>query len=389
MDSGYLIRKGNSRLIKAIVVFGTRPEAIKMAPLLSALSKSNYFQVKSVSTGQHRKMLDQVLEGFGIKPDYDLKIMSNFQSLTEITCRVLEGLTKIIKNESPDLLVIQGDTTTTFASGLAAFYCGVKIAHIEAGLRTGDKRQPFPEEVNRVLTSHLADWHFAPTSEAKQNLIKENILSESIFITGNTVIDALFHSLKKLPSSKFIGNNPIILVTAHRRENWGKPLELIVSALKRILDHNPGVEMIIPAHSNPLVREVFDRELMMEPRAKLIGPLEYHQMVTALSVSYLIITDSGGIQEEASALGKPVLLLRETTERPEALQAGTVKLVGTEPERILAEVNLLLRDPIAYQKMARATNSYGDGKAAERIVSGLLYGLGLIKSRPVDFLPVS
>jgi UDP-N-acetylglucosamine 2-epimerase (non-hydrolysing) len=385
LDSG-LFKRGDK--IKAMAVFGTRPEAIKLAPLLAALSRSKYFRLKSVATGQHRQMLDRVLSSFGIIPDYDLRIMSNRQSLTEIAYRVLEGLTDIIKKESPNVIIVQGDTTTTFAGSLAAFYSGVRIAHIEAGLRTGDKRRPFPEEANRVLTSHLADWHFAPTLEAKNNLIKENIAPDSIFITGNTVIDALFQSLKKTSLSKFAGVNRMILVTAHRRENWGKPLKLIVAALKRILDHNPEIEMVIPVHANPLVRQVFERELKMEPRAKLINPLDYHEMVAALSVSYLIITDSGGIQEEAASLGKPVLLLRETTERPEAVKAGTVKLVGTDPERILAATNILLRDPVSYRKMARAVNYYGDGKATARIVTGLLYGLGLIKSRPVDFIPV-
>lgn len=386
MDS---LKKGGSRLFKVIVVFGTRPEAIKMAPLLNALLQSEFFSVKSVATGQHRQMLHQVLAGFRIKPDYDLKIMTTRQTLTDITYRVLKGLTVILKRESPDLIIIQGDTTTSLAGGLAAFYRGIKVAHIEAGLRTGDKYRPFPEEINRVLISRLADWHFAPTAEAKANLIRENILPGSIFITGNTVIDALYDSLTQPRSSRFANMAPMILVTAHRRENWGKPLELIVSALKGILNQNPGVKMIIPAHSNPLVRNVFYRGLRMEPRVKIIGSLGYHEMVAALSLSHLIITDSGGIQEEASALGKPVLLLRETTERPEAVRVGAVKLVGVKPEQIVAEANILLRDPVSYGKMARAVNLYGDGKAASRIVSGLLYGLGVIKSRPADFEPIS
>lgn len=389
MDSGYLIKRNKARFIKVFVVFGTRPEAIKMAPLLAALSKSDIFTVKSVATGQHREMLDQALAVFGMKPDYDLQIMSNGQTLAEITCRVLEGLTVIIKKEAPDLLIVQGDTTTTFASCLAAFYCGVKVAHIEAGLRTGDKHQPFPEEINRVLTSQMADWHFAPTMDAKINLIKENIIPESIFITGNTVIDALFQYLGQASLSRFASIGKMILVTAHRRENWGEPLERIVSALNQILAHNPEVEMVIPVHSNPRVREVFKRVLTGMPRVKLIEPLDYHEMIAALAASYLIITDSGGIQEEAAALGKPVLLLRETTERPEAVRAGTVKLVGTEPERILAEANILLQDRSTYRKMAQAINPYGDGRAAARIVAGLLYGFGMVKDRPIDFKPIS
>lgn len=386
--SGNSTKIVNARYIKVIVVFGTRPEAIKMAPLLTALSQSGIFLVRSVATGQHRQMLNQVLSIYGIKPDYNLKIMSTGQSLAEITYRVLEGLTAIIKKESPDLLIVQGDTSTTFASGLAAFYSGVKVAHIEAGLRTGNKHQPFPEEINRVLTTHLADWHFAPTPETKANLIKENICSESIFVTGNTVIDALFQCLAQALPSRFDGMNQMILVTAHRRENWGEPLERIVSALKRILAHNPKAVMIIPVHPNPRVRRIFCRELTGEPRIKLIEPLDYHEMVAALAASYLIITDSGGIQEEAPALGKPVLVLRETTERPEAVRAGTVKLVGTDPERILAEANNLLQNQNAYRKMSQAINPYGDGKAATRIVAGLLYGLGLVKARPVDFEPI-
>lgn len=379
----------NTQVIKALVVFGTRPEAIKMAPLLSALLQSSDFLIKSVATGQHRQMLDQVLSIFKIKPDYDLKIMSSGQSLTEVTCRVLEGLTAIIKKESPDIIIVQGDTTTTFASSLAAFYSGVKVAHIEAGLRTGDKRQPFPEEINRILTSHMADWHFAPTPEAKANLIKENISPKTIFVTGNTVIDALYQCLAETPPSQFGGSGRMILVTAHRRENWGGPLQRIVFALKQILTCNPDTEMIIPVHLNPQVREVFNHELAGEPRVKLIEPLDYHEMVAAMAASYLIITDSGGIQEEAPALGKPVLVLRETTERPEAVYAGTVKLVGTDSERILAEANILLQDQNAYNKMAQAVNPYGDGKAAARIVAGLLYGLGMVKARPADFEPAS
>ncbi len=390
MDSGNLTPVAKTRQIKAIVVFGTRPEAIKMAPLLTALSQSGYFRVKSVATGQHRRMLNQVLTVFGIKPDYDLKIMTTGQSLAEITNRVLEGLTAILRQESPDLIIVQGDTTTTFASGLAAFYSGVKIAHIEAGLRTGNKHHPFPEEINRVLTTHLADWHFAPTPEAKANLIRENVVAESIFVTGNTVIDALFQCLAlQAPHPEFTGKGQVILVTAHRRENWGEPLVRIVSALKQILADNPKAKMAIPVHPNPRVREVFYRELSVEPRVKLLNPLDYPQMVAALSASYLIITDSGGIQEEAAALGKPILVLRETTERPEALRAGTVKLVGTISERILSEANILLQDQNAYRRMAQAVNPYGDGKAAARIVSGLLYIYGLVKARPVDFEPVS
>lgn len=371
-----------------MVVFGTRPEAIKLAPVLTALSQSYFFRVKSVATGQHRRILNQVLSVFGIKPDYNLKLMTKGQSLTEITNRVLKGLTPIIKRESPDLLIVQGDTTTTFASGLAAFYSGVKVAHIEAGLRTGNKLRPFPEEINRVLTTHLADWHFAPTPEAKANLVKENILEESIFVTGNTVIDALYQCLAgQKPHPRFAGKERLILVTAHRRENWGEPLERIVSALKGILKANPQAEMVVPVHPNPKVQKVFYRQLVGEPRVKLLKPFDYQQMVAAISAAYLIVTDSGGIQEEAAALGKPVLVLRETTERPEGTRTGTIKLVGTHPERIIAEATRLLQDQEAYQMMARRVNLYGDGKGASRIVSGLLYIFGLAESKPDDFQP--
>lgn len=371
-----------------MVVFGTRPEAIKLAPLLTALSQSRFFQVKSVATGQHRRILNQVLSVFGIKPDYNLKLMTKGQSLAEITNGVLKGLTPIINRESPDLLIVQGDTTTTFASGLAAFYSGVKLAHIEAGLRTGNKQRPFPEEINRVLTTHLADWHFAPTSEAKANLVRENILEESIFVTGNTVIDALYQCLAgQGPHPRFAGKERLILVTAHRRENWGEPLERIASALKGILKANPQAKMIIPVHPNPRVQKVFYRQLAGEPRVKLLKPFDYQQMVAALSAAYLIVTDSGGIQEEAAALGKPVLVLRETTERPEGTRTGTIKLVGTQPERIIAEATRLLQDQEAYQMMAQKVNLYGDGKGASRIVSGLLYIFGLAESRPDDFQP--
>ena len=388
MDSGNSVKRAETRRTKAIVVFGTRPEAIKMAPLLTALSQSKFFEVKSVATGQHRRILNQVLSFFGIKPDYDLKIMTRGQSLAEITNRVLKGLIPIINRESPDLLIVQGDTTTTFVSGLAAFYSGVKVAHIEAGLRTGDKRHPFPEEINRVLTTHLADWHFAPTPEAKANLVRENILPESIFVTGNTVIDALFHCLAgQALHPRFAGKERLILVTAHRRENWGEPLERIVTALKGILKASPEAEMIIPVHPNPRVREVFYSQLAGEPRVQLVRPFDYQEMVAALSAAYLIITDSGGIQEEAAALGKPVLVLRETTERPEGARVGTIKLVGTQPERILVEATRLLRDQNAYREMAQGVKLYGDGKASARIVAGLLYIFGLAKSRPVDFEP--
>lgn len=375
-----------ARVARVIMVFGTRPEAIKMAPVVNVLKGAGDFQVKTVVTAQHREMLDQVLAIFGIQPDYDLNIMSSFQSLTEITCRVLQGLDPILKVETPDLLLVHGDTTTTFAGGLAAFYRHIEVGHVEAGLRTGDKQQPYPEELNRLLTGRIADLHFAPTAAAKENLLRENIPSENIQITGNTVIDALHHCLRDIQIDKH-ADRRLILVTTHRRESWGPPLKNVIKALKNIIKANPLVNLIIPVHLNPVVRTVFFDELGSEPRAKLVEPLDYQAMVKAMAEAYLIITDSGGIQEEAPALGKPVLVLREKTERPEAIAAGTVKLVGTDPERITTTVNSLLNDPEEYLKMSKAVNPYGDGKAAGRIIAGLRYHFNFTSDQPADFIP--
>jgi UDP-N-acetylglucosamine 2-epimerase (non-hydrolysing) len=286
--------------------------------------------------------------------------------------------------------MVHGDTTTTFASSLAAFYQSIPVAHVEAGLRTGDKWQPYPEEMNRILTGNITDLHFAPTHQAKENLLRENVPLESIFVTGNTVIDALHHCLpddyeKKVPVSHSEATKKLILVTAHRRENWGRPMENIIQALHAILADNPEVRMLIPVHLNPSVQKLFRESLGSEPRADLVEPFDYQQMVEAMAQAYLIITDSGGIQEEAPALGKPVLVLRNKTERPEAILAGTVRLVGTEPENIRKAVNLLLQDDREYQKMAQAVNPYGDGKASARIVGGLKYCFGLLPDRPTDF----
>jgi UDP-N-acetylglucosamine 2-epimerase (non-hydrolysing) len=381
--------KINATVRKILIVFGTRPEAIKMAPVVIALRDNPAFAVKTVVTAQHREMLDQVLTLFGIVPDYDLNIMSPGQTLTEVTARVMSGLEPILGRESPDLLMVHGDTTTTFAGALAAFYHRIKVAHVEAGLRTGDKAQPFPEEMNRLLTGRLADLHFAPTAQAKQNLLLENIVPESIYITGNTVIDALHHCLGRIkhrldPEPGF----KTILVTAHRRENWGEPMERIVYALKRILESNPEVRMIIPVHRNPAVREIFQRFLGNNPRVRLEEPFDYQTMVSAMSKSYLVLTDSGGIQEEAPALGKPVLVLRYKTERPEAVEFGTVKLVGTEVTAIVNITNQLLTDPAEYEKMAKAVNPYGDGEAVARIVRALRYYYGFEPDKPQDFKPL-
>jgi UDP-N-acetylglucosamine 2-epimerase (non-hydrolysing) len=372
---------------KILAVFGTRPEAIKMAPVVNALKTTGDFQIKTVVTAQHREMLDQVLTIFGIQPDYDLNIMSPGQSLTDITCRVLQGLDSVLKTETPDLLLVHGDTTTTFAGSLAAFYHHIAVGHVEAGLRTGDKLQPYPEELNRLLTGRIADLHFAPTAAAKENLLRENIPVMSIQVTGNTVIDALHHCLQSIPQ---IDNQPdrrLILVTAHRRESWGPPLVNVVKALKSIIKENPQVNLLIPVHLNPLVRKVFFDELGSESQVKLVEPLDYQAMVKAMAESYMVITDSGGIQEEAPALGKPVLVLREKTERPEAVVAGTVKLVGTDIERITTTVNSLLKDPHEYLKMSKAVNPYGDGRAAARIIDGLRYHFGFTSDKPTEFIP--
>lgn len=380
-----------NRPIRISIVFGTRPEAIKLAPVIIALWKEPNFLVKTIVTGQHREMLHQVLRRFELNPDYDLDIMTPGQNLAEITSRILLGLTPILQSETPDLLMVHGDTTTTFASSLAAFYQAIPVAHVEAGLRTGDKWQPYPEELNRILTGNITDLHFAPTHQAKENLLRENVPPESIFVTGNTVIDALYHCLpggfeKKISVPDSGAAEKLILVTAHRRENWGRPLESIIQALRAILSDNPEVRMLIPVHLNPSVQKIFRESLESEPRVSLVEPFDYQQMVVAMAQAYLIITDSGGIQEEAPALGKPVLVLRNKTERPEAILAGTVRLVGTETESIQKATNLLLQDNNEYQKMAQAVNPYGDGKAAERIVAGLKYRFGLIAERPADFI---
>lgn len=371
---------------KIMVVFGTRPEAIKMAPVVNMLKSTPDFEVKTVVTAQHREMLDQVLKLFNIKPEYDLNIMSPGQSLTEITCRVLRGLEPVLKAEAPDLLLVHGDTTTTFAGGLAAFYQHIAVGHVEAGLRTGDKKQPYPEEINRLLTGRIADLHFAPTRAAKENLLKENIPAGTIFITGNTVIDALHYCLKDIQVNNQ-NERRLILVTAHRRESWGRPLQNVIKALENIIKTNPLVNLMIPVHLNPLVRQAFYNAFQSEPRVQLVEPLDYLSMIKTMAESYLVITDSGGIQEEAPSLGKPVLVLREKTERPEAVAAGTVRLVGTDTERITGAVNSLLNETEEYIKMSKAVNPYGDGKAAERILAGLRYYFGLTLDKPMDFIP--
>jgi UDP-N-acetylglucosamine 2-epimerase (non-hydrolysing) len=365
--------------MKVLTVFGTRPEAIKMMPVIIELKRySDKFNVIVAVSGQHREMLDQVLNLFEIIPDYDLNIMRKSQSLSQITCGVLNGVENILEKENPDIVLVQGDTSTTFAGALAAFYHQTPVGHIEAGLRTYNKYNPFPEEKNRQLASILADLHFAPTQKAKENLIREGIQFEKIHVTGNTVVDALFMIIKrgfkfKLPPLSTIDfdNEKIILVTSHRRENFGEPLESICLALKEIVINNKDTKVIFPVHLNPKVRSVVNDILGDTDRIHLIEPLDYITFVHLMSKVYLILTDSGGIQEEAASLGKPILVMRDTTERPEAVEAGIAKLVGTDKERIFANTKALLDNGEEYKKVANSVNPFGDGKAGERITKVL------------------
>jgi len=368
---------------KILLVFGTRPEAIKMAPVVKGLRKqADFFQVAVCVTAQHRQMLDQVLDLFDILPDFDLNIMQAGQSLSDITSRVLQGVQQVIDEYKPDIVLVHGDTTTTFAAGLAAFYRQTAVGHVEAGLRTGNIYAPWPEEMNRKLTSAITTMHFPPTSQARENLLKENVAEDKIFVTGNTVIDALFEIIDKLRSDtamrqqyeqkfSFLDNKKrLILVTGHRRENFGEGFENICQALKK-LGSSQDVQIIYPVHLNPNVQEPVNRILHGCSDIHLIEPQDYLPFVYLMERSYLIITDSGGVQEEAPSLGKPVLVMRETTERPEAVEAGTVQLVGIDTQRIVSQVELLLDSPDNYSKMSTAHNPYGDGKATERIAEVL------------------
>lgn len=367
---------------KILSIFGTRPEAIKMAPVIKALEQHpTRFKSVVCVTAQHREMLDQVLDLFAIKPDYDLNIMKPGQSLHDVTANVLLGLRLVLEKEKPDLILVHGDTTTTMAASLGAFYAGVPVGHIEAGLRTGNKWAPFPEEMNRKITGCIADIHFAPTEGARANLIAEGVSPKSIHVTGNTVIDALLEVVSRLRSdeklqremaSRFSFLNPakrMILVTGHRRENFGEGFESICLALREIAESHDDVEIIYPVHLNPNVQEPVNRILGNCPTIHLIAPEDYLPFIWLVDRSYLIITDSGGLQEEAPSLGKPVLVTRETTERPEAVKAGTVKLVGTNTHLIVSQAVDLLRDQASYDYMARAHNPYGSGNAASQIVN--------------------
>ena len=363
-----------------MTVFGTRPEAIKMCPLVLEMRKyPEYIQPIVAVTAQHREMLDQVLDLFGIVPDYDLNIMTSGQTLYDVTTRALMGLKPVMEEAKPDMVLVHGDTTTTFAGALAAFYAQIPVGHVEAGLRTGNKYSPYPEEMNRKLTGAIADMHFAPTATSKGNLLKENVNPASIFITGNTVIDALqttvhgdYHFADEDFNRVFATGHKLILMTTHRRENLGEPMRHVYRALKSVLETHENVEAIFPVHKNPKVREIVNQELGHLSRVHLIEPMDYEPFANLMAKVDIVLTDSGGIQEEAPALGKPVLVLRDTTERPEAVEAGTVKLVGTAYEDVLQETNRLLDDDEHYRSMAEAANPYGDGKACERIIKAIL-----------------
>lgn len=377
--------------IKIMFVFGTRPEAIKMVPLIKKMQLDPNFKIVICVTAQHRNMLDQTLQIFNITPDYDLDIMKSSQSLSDITSKSLIGLENIMKDEKPDLVLVHGDTSTTFAAALAAFYNKIKIGHVEAGLRTFDKYQPFPEEMNRKLVADLSDLHFAPTLSAKSNLIKEGIDENSIFVTGNTVIDCIKHTLKNNYEFKNealgkinYADKKVVVVTAHRRENLGKPLENICNAILK-LSANKNLEFVYAVHSNPLVKNTVEKFLSGHDNIHLIEPLDIENMHNLISKSFLVMTDSGGIQEEAPSFDKPVLVLRNVTERPEGVLTGALKLVGTDQNKIFDSVNELINDKKLYEKMSKAQNPFGDGKASERICNAILFYFGRMQ-KPTEFI---
>jgi UDP-N-acetylglucosamine 2-epimerase (non-hydrolysing) len=378
--------------LKVMSIFGTRPEASKMAPVIKALEKNENIESIVCVTAQHREMLDQTMKIFEINPDYDLNIMKKGQTLTDITCRAIKGIEEVLEKEQPDLVLAHGDTSTTFAASLAAFYQKVSVGHVEAGLRTFDKYQPFPEEMNRKLTCALADIHFSPTTNAKQNLLNEGINADIIYVTGNTAIDCIDSTVKQdytfeLDALNDIDykNNRVIVMTAHRRENIGEPLEEICEAAKRIVAENEDVVLVYAVHFNPLVQETARRILGGLDRVVLTDPIGMLDMHNLMARSFLLLTDSGGLQEEAPALDKPVIVLRNVTERPEGIDAGTLKLAGTDGKVIHETVTSLLNDKEQYDSMAGARNPFGDGKAAGRIVDAILHHFGYVNDRPVDF----
>ncbi|WP_019137927.1 non-hydrolyzing UDP-N-acetylglucosamine 2-epimerase [Peptoniphilus timonensis] len=363
--------------MKVLFVFGTRPEGIKMAPIIKEVQKRDKFECYTCVTGQHREMLDQVLEIFDIKPDYDLNIFKKGQSLTDVTTKTLLGLEEILDELKPDILLVQGDTTTVFAAALAAFYKKIKIGHVEAGLRSGNLYSPYPEEANRKLTGVISNYHFAPTESNKKNLLEEGYDEKNIFITGNTVIDALKYSVKEdfVFDDEILNNldynRDVVLLTAHRRENWGKPMEDIFSAIRRVVMERENLEIVFPRHLNPIVREAAEKYFADLDRVHLIEPLSYLPFSNLMARVKFVVTDSGGVQEEAPALGKPVLVLRNETERMEGVEANTAKLVGTNSQDVYESIVSLLDNKDLYDKMAKAVNPYGDGHAAEKIVDVL------------------
>lgn len=378
--------------IKVMSIFGTRPEAVKMAPLVKALEQNEEIESVVCVTAQHREMLDQVLEIFKLDTQYDLDIMTQRQTLTGITVRVLKGLEEVLEKAKPDMVLVHGDTTTSFVAALAAFYKQIKVGHVEAGLRTYNRYEPFPEEMNRKLTGSLANLHFSPTPLAKSNLLKEYVKEESIFVTGNTVIDALKttvedaykFTVEELNTIDYT-NKKVIIMTAHRRENLGEPLRNICEAVRGIVLQNEEVEVVYAVHKNPAVREVAEEILGAVPRVHLVEPLDIKDMHNLMRRSYLVLTDSGGLQEEVPSLGKPVLVLRNVTERPEGIEAGTLKLAGVEKQQIFELTQELLQNEALYRQMAQAKNPFGDGEASERIVQAILYHFGRIKERPEDY----
>ena len=378
-----------NRPIKVMTIFGTRPEAIKMAPLVLELNKHpEYFESIVTVTAQHRQMLDQVLSIFEVTPDHDLNIMKERQTLIDVTTRGLEGLDKVMKEVKPDIVLVHGDTTTTFVASLAAYYNQIVIGHVEAGLRTWNKYSPYPEEMNRQLTGVMADLHFSPTSKSANNLIQENKQKEQIFITGNTAIDALKTTVKKEYSHEILrklGDDRLILLTAHRRENLGEPMRNMFRAIKRLVEEHEDVQVVYPVHMNPAVREVADEILGNDSRIHLIEPLDVIDFHNFAARAYLILTDSGGVQEEAPSLGVPVLVLRDTTERPEGIEAGTLKLAGTEEETIYSMAKELLTNPTEYNKMAKAANPYGDGEASRRICEAIRFYFKQTDQRPDEY----
>ncbi|HEY4551608.1 MAG TPA: UDP-N-acetylglucosamine 2-epimerase (non-hydrolyzing) [Bacillaceae bacterium] len=376
--------------VKVMSIFGTRPEAIKMAPLVLELrNRPEEFESIVAVTAQHRQMLDQVLEIFDIQPDYDLNIMKDRQTLIDVTTRGLEGLDRVMKEAKPDIVLVHGDTSTTFVASLAALYNQIVVGHVEAGLRTWNKYSPFPEEMNRQLTGVIADLHFSPTEKSAKNLLDEGKKEETIFITGNTAIDALKTTVKKdysHPVLEGLGEDRLILLTAHRRENLGEPMRNMFRAIKRIVTEQPGLQVVYPVHLNPVVREIADEILGNDPRIHLIEPLDVIDFHNFANRAHLILTDSGGVQEEAPSLGVPVLVLRDTTERPEGIEAGTLKLAGTDEETIYRLASGLLTNQREYEKMAQAANPYGDGDASSRIADAILYYYGKHKEKPETFM---